>query len=607
MMAHELQTLITTRFPRARGIRLTDITIEDEAVRLQLTAPAPTAACPRGAVSSSSIHRRYQRHLADLPWRTHAVQLQLTVRKFFCRNSTWTRRMFTERLPDVVAVYARNTSRVVAALRAIGGALGGNAGARLAARLRLPTSPATLLRLVRAAKGPPTPALQAVGIDAWAWRRGHRSGPILVALATPRVVDLLPDRAAASVAAWLAQHPTVTTVCRERSDLYADGIRRGAPQAVQVGDRFPLVQNLRPAWEAFLLDRRLALQDAAVSRAMALMPPAGPVPLTPRYRGRRRPPKPAPQEDAARPPRHARWVAIYEAVHALRAQGTPIAIMARQLGISRPTVDASLRRDTPPGPRRLQRPPSARGLTPYTPSLIRRWRESGADRRPLWREMQALGSTHSARTVGRFITQRRRASAGGYAPEVHAPPDTRPQGPSARAGSCGMVCPAAQRADDAQRYLDQRCQMEPRLARAHALSHAFLPMVRERRGTGLEAWMAEAMPSGIEALARFARGVQEDLAAVTAGLTLDWSHGPVEGQITRLKRLKRQGYGRAGIPLFRQRIRHAAEKRRETGDRDEDTMSSRLPWRLWACSANVPRRYGERTHSVSVAGETTAR
>ena len=88
-MAHELQTLITKLFPRARGIRLTDITIEDEAVRLQLTATAPTAACPRGAVSSSSIHRRDQRHLTDLPWRTHAVQLQLTVRKFFCRNPSF--------------------------------------------------------------------------------------------------------------------------------------------------------------------------------------------------------------------------------------------------------------------------------------------------------------------------------------------------------------------------------------------------------------------------------------------------------------------------------------------------------------------------------------
>jgi hypothetical protein len=165
---------------------------------------------------------------------------------------------------------------------------------------------------------------------------------------THRVVDLLPERSAASVAAWLTQHPTITVVCRDRSDLYADGIRRGTPEAVQVVDRFHLVHNLRQVLEAFLIDHQAAPQAAAVGTAMALTPPTGVVPVTPRYQGRRRSPKPTPPP-AERPPRHARWVAIYEAVHALRAQGTPIATMARQLRISRPTVYAYLRRDTPPG------------------------------------------------------------------------------------------------------------------------------------------------------------------------------------------------------------------------------------------------------------------
>jgi hypothetical protein len=115
------------------------------------------------------------------------------------------------------------------------------------------------------------PALQTVGVDEWAWRRRHRYGTILVDLATHRVVDLLPDRSAASVAAWLAQHPTITVVCRDRRDLYADGIRRGAPEAVQVVDRFHLVHNLRQALEAFLIDRRPALQAAAVGTTMVLI------------------------------------------------------------------------------------------------------------------------------------------------------------------------------------------------------------------------------------------------------------------------------------------------------------------------------------------------
>jgi transposase len=539
-------------------VDLTEVTMEQEDVLLQLTTTTLTAACPCCAVSSSSIHSRYQRHLTDLPWGTCTVRLQLRVRKFVCRNPLCTRRIFTERLPELVPAYARKTRRLITILQAIGMALGGNAGARLAGRLQLSTSPSTLLRLVRGAPIPPTLALQAVGVDEWAWRRGHRYGTILVDLMRHGVVDLLPDRSAATVAAWLAQHPTITVVCRDRSDLYADGIHRGAPEAVQVVDRFHLVQNLRQALEAVLLDHRPALQAAAIGTAMALTPSDGHVSVMPMYRGRRRSPTPALQEDAARPPRHARWVTIYETLHRLHAQGTPIATMARQLGISRPTVYAYLRRTRPPGPRQLQRPPSARVLTPYVPYLIRRWQESGADSRQLWREIQTLGYTHSARTVGRFITRLRRAADAGHPLASQRSPYMRPQGPSARAVSFVMVCPAAKRSREAQLYLDQLCQIEAGVARAHGLSQAFLAMVRERRGQDLEAWRAEAMSSGIGTLARFAQGLQEDLAAVTAGLTLDWSNGVTEGQVHRLKLVKRQGYGRAGFALLRQRVLQAA-------------------------------------------------
>jgi transposase len=537
-MPHILHTFVTTLLSSTPAVRLDQVTVEQDTVRLQLTATAPHARCPCCAVPSSSVHSCYQRHLTDLPWGVHLVRIQLTVRKFVCRNATCLRRICTERLPDLVAPSARKTQRLTTVLRGISLALGGQAGARLAARLRLPTSPSTLLRLVQTAPMPRTPVVQAVGVDEWAWRRGHRYGTILVNLADHRVVDLLPGRSAASVATWLAQHPTITVVCRDRSDLYADGIRRGAPQAVQVVDRFHLVQNLRQLQEAFLLDHRPALQAAAVGTAVALTPAPRSVAAAPMYQGRRRSPQPAPPP-AERPPRHARWAAVYEAVRTLRARGTPIAIMARQLRISRPTVYAYLRRDTPPGPRHLQRPPSARVLTPYVPYLIRRWRESGADSRQLWREIQTLGYTHSARTVGRCITQLRRAADAGHPPESQRSPYMRPQGPSARAVSFVMVCPAAKRSAEAQTYLDQLCQMDARITRAYQLTQAFLAMVRERRGRDLEAWITAATNSGLDALARFARGLQEDLAAVTAGLTLPWSNGPVEGQIIRLKLLKR--------------------------------------------------------------------
>jgi transposase len=312
-------------------------------------------------------------------------------------------------------------------------------------------------------------------------------------------------------------------VCRDRSDLYADGIHRGAPQAVQVVDRFHLVHNLRQALEALLINHRAALQAAAIRTAQALLPLSSPVPSALMYRGRcQSSTKGQLRAEAERQRRHAPWVAIYEALHTLHAQGIPVATIARQLGISRPTVYAYLGRDTPPAPRSPQR--SGQVLRPYLPYLIHRWREGISDSRQLWREIQAQGYAHSARTVGRFITRLRRAAAAGQAPEAHTSPYTRRQGPSARAVSFALVCPAAKRSLEAQTYVDPRCQVDTGIARAHALMQAFLTMVRERRGADLEAWMAEAVHSGLEALARFARGLREDLAAVTAGLTLAWSN-----------------------------------------------------------------------------------
>jgi transposase len=240
--------------PPACAVTLTQVTVAQASGWLQLTAMAPAARGPGSAGPSSSIHSRYPRHLTDLPWGALAIRIQLMVRTCVCCHATCTRRRFTERLPDVVATSARHTCRLVNALQAIGAARGGNAGARRAARLQWPTRAATRLRLVRAAPIRPMPAVQEVGIDEWAWRRGQRDGTMVVERVTHRVVDLRPDRSAATVAAWRVPYPTMTVVCRDWRDLYAEGIRRGAPAAVPVVDRGQLVYHLRHALEALLID-----------------------------------------------------------------------------------------------------------------------------------------------------------------------------------------------------------------------------------------------------------------------------------------------------------------------------------------------------------------
>ena len=243
----KLQTFVTPLLPPTRAVRLTKVTMETDDVLLQLRTTGPTACCPRCAVPSSSVHSRYQRHLTDLPWGTRSVRLQLTVRKFVCRNPSCRRRIFTERVPALAAAYARRTQRLATVLQAIGVALGGQAGARLTQCLGFPASRDTLLRLVRRLPLPAVLPLVAIGVDDWAHRKRQRYGTIIVDLTDRRPVALLHDREADTLASWLRAHPGVTIIARDRLKAYMDGARAGAPQATQVADRFHLLQNLAEA------------------------------------------------------------------------------------------------------------------------------------------------------------------------------------------------------------------------------------------------------------------------------------------------------------------------------------------------------------------------
>jgi hypothetical protein len=323
---------------------------------LDTISPHSPGSCPLCHVQTTRVHRRYTRTVAAGPWGASAVRLHRRVRQFFCDNPTCPRQSFTERLPAGVAPWARRTRRLAQPLSARGSARGGQAGARLAARGPWRTSPDTLLRLVQAAPVPDIPAPHIIGVDAWAWRRGQRDGTIRVNREDHRGLELWPERSVESLAAWLAQPPSVTIVCRERSALYADGLPRGAPEAVHVVERLHLGQHLRAAVEALLHDQPPALQATAARPAQARPQQIGAVGGPPMSRGRHHSvPVRQQQLDTAQQQRHALWVATSEAVHALRTQGTPSTTIAPQLGRSRPTVSRWLRRTAPPPPRSPQR------------------------------------------------------------------------------------------------------------------------------------------------------------------------------------------------------------------------------------------------------------
>jgi transposase len=366
---------------------------DDDAITLILRTRQVTACCPLCGRQSKRVHSRYERALADLPWGAHAVTIRLRVRRLFCRNARCERRIFTERLPGIALPWARRTRRLDVRLTALGVALGGSAGVRLGAKLGLVASRNTLLRRVRRAPVPPAVTPSALGVDDWALRKRVTYGTILVDLEHRRPVALLPDREAGTLAAWLRAHPGVAVIARDRAGAYAKGARSGAPAAVQVADRFHLLQNLAETLKvAFTLHtKHLRAADQARREVMGkdgtlLLPPAETQKRVALLAGAR----------------HTRRKAQHEQVWELSRQGWPRERIGPQLGLSRSTVYRCLRSEVFPE-RRTRCDAGHSRLDPWRSVVLEHWKDGRHTGRMLFRDLQRLGYRGSYATLTRYL------------------------------------------------------------------------------------------------------------------------------------------------------------------------------------------------------------
>ncbi|WP_298953720.1 ISL3 family transposase [uncultured Methylobacterium sp.] len=517
--------------------------------------------CPECGHASRSVHSRYHRHPADLPLSTSQTKLRLEVRRFYCLNPTCRRRIFAETPTDLLAPRARRTRRLGEAQARVGIACGGAGGARLLAHLHMPASRATVLRLVTRMPMPDTPAPIRVGIDDWAIRKGSRHGTIVVDLDRHRVIDLLPDRTAPTLVGWLERHSGVALVARDRSTEYARGASLGAPQAQQVADRWHLLTNMRQAVERWL--------HGAHTRLCSLPPLPGST-VRPAQRDRAFARSPSELEAGAQS--RTRWQAVYDEVRRRHADGEPLLGIARAMGLARATVRKYASAETFPA--RLPHGAGPSLLDPHVAYLAGRIDEGCENVMALWREIRERGYPGTSRQVHRFVAERRTRPVRSGRKPFHAkasasePPVSEAPLPPARQLAWLLVQPTSS-LDEGEAAVVSRVEQDDTARAVTGLARRFTALVRAA-GKGMTmaddhddaadigAWITQARSCDAPAIATFASGLDADIAAVRAALTEPWSSGQAEGQINRLKLIKRQCYGRAGLDLLKRRMVLAA-------------------------------------------------
>ena len=535
-------------FPECAGLRVDRFWRDAVTIHLQVSLVRRWARCPVCGRRSKRRHSQYERTLADVPCGRDRVMLHVRVRRFVCRVRWCRRKIFAERVPDLAAPFARRTTRLTAECLRAAFDLGGEPGARHLAAEGAAISARTLVRLVRGAAVPGMGTVRVLGVDDWSRRKGRDFGTILVNLERHRVIDLLPDRTAGSLAAWLRGHPEVEVVSRDRSGAYAEGIRLGAPQAQQVADRFHLQKNATDALERYLIRQHAVLRQAA--RAAAHHTPAAAT--SPTTAVAASPPAAEPTE------RRARRLARYEAMLALRARGATCRTIALRLGISERTVQRWLRAGHFPERRRRSERPGL--VSHYAAYLQARWAAGCHNATRLYQELQARGFRGSYGSVAACVAPwreqhyRHRGQI-----RTRQPPHPAADSLATPRRVCWLLLRPEGDLTHAERdfrsHLYTAC---PRVATAQELVKDFARVLRERDVDGLYVWLRQAEASGIPEMLALVRSLWLDRPAVEAAVQMEWSNGQVEGSVNKLKLTKRAMYGRAKFDLLRQRLLHVA-------------------------------------------------
>ena len=547
--------LLQYLLPDSNRLHFENCEIDTDArhLTLSLSSNQSSAQCPLCAIATKRIHSQYERTLADLPCVNFSLTLMIQVGKFFCDNSACIRRIFTERLPELAAPWARKTVRLVQQLQAIGLALGGAAGARLCQQLGYSACGSTLLNQLKKLSMPSFEVPKILGVDDFAFRKGHQYGTILVDLERHQPIALLPDRKAETLANWLTQHPGVEVLSRDRAQAYKSGMTEGAPEAIQVADRFHLVQNLGETLEKLINGYSTELKEIEAQQTQSSVGTATDLVVVTA--------KPTATLKAQQKTQavHQQRVERYWKIQQLREQQWSQKDIAQEVGVSIRTVRRSLSQPSPSATPSRRSTFGVSLLNPYKPELLEWWNAGIKEAKVLMNLLQQKGYKGSQRTLTRYLSRLREAQ--GLPPTraqtaQNSPQVIDPQSPplTARRASFLILQSEDNRDPADSELLAQIVARHPHLSLAVDLADEFLQLLRQQQADAFDAWLMKALSSSLNPFQKFAEGLISDYAAVKASMMSDVSNGPVEGLINRLKMMKRQMYGRAGLELLSKRF-----------------------------------------------------
>jgi transposase len=401
----------------------------------------------------------------------------------------------------------------------------------------------------------PAGPVSQIGIDDFSFRRGRKFGTIVVDLQTHAVLDVLPDRTVDTSAAWMALHPQLDLVSRDRGGDYAAAAHKSAPQATQVADRFHLYKNLTEAVELALARCRSEIRKQGEKASRREVPPEARKALkasAKTFSLASWKPTPDPYAERARLSRRAQRYDRYQQVVALNAQGFEQTEIAQRVGVSKRTIQRWLLEDGFPEAKRRQKRRSI--FDPFAAYVLKRWQEGCKRGSQLYREIKEKGYTGTERQVYRFLLPLRAQLP--LVQSVEAPQHPV-QDVVAREAVWLFVRDPDSLDEKEQATLTAICQVSDTARAIYQLVQEFRRILHTRSGIVLDDWLEKVRASQIRELQSFVAGVERDKAAAVAGLTLPQNNGVVEGKVNKLKLIKRMGYGRASFALLRQRVLHA--------------------------------------------------